>query len=92
MITVQLWHCFIESLELGGTFKGYLQLPCNEQGHHSYISLPRSLSNLALKVSRDRASTTPLDNLFQCCLNIHMLGNRTMEAHCALSKNLISHN
>mgnify|MGYP001854967389 CR=1 len=29
-------HRFIESLEKEGTFKDHLvQLPCNEQGHHS---------------------------------------------------------
>ena len=47
----------IGSLELEGTFKGQLvQLPCNEQGR----------SSLTLKVSRDRTSTTPPGNLFQC--------------------------
>jgi len=58
---------FVESLELEGTFKGHLvQLPCNEQGHHSHIRLPRASSSLALKVSRDGASTTSLGNLCQC--------------------------
>jgi len=29
-------HRIIESLELEGSFKGHpVQLPCNEQGHHS---------------------------------------------------------
>lgn len=33
----------IESLGLGGTFKGHLdQLPCTAQGHHSWIRLPRA--------------------------------------------------
>ena len=60
-------HRIIESLESEGTSEGHLvQLPCNEQGHRSYIRLPRALSSLALKVSRDGASITALGNLFQC--------------------------
>ena len=62
------WYLrIIESLESEGTPEGHLvQLPCNEQGHRSYIRLPRALSSLALKVSRDGASITALGNLFQC--------------------------
>jgi len=51
----------IESLELEGTFRGHLvQLPCNEQGQHSSIRLPRAWSSLTLKVSRVGASTISL--------------------------------
>ena len=42
-----------------------VQFPCNEQGHHSSIRLPRARSSLAFEVSRDGESTTPLGNLFQ---------------------------
>jgi len=43
-----------EALELEGTFKGHLvQLPFNEQGHHSLIMLLRAWSSLALNVSMD---------------------------------------
>ena len=59
-------HRIIESLESEGTFKGHVvQLPTNEEGHHSYIRLPRAWSSLTLKVSRDGASTTSVGNLFQ---------------------------
>jgi len=52
---------------LEGISGGYLvQLLCNEQGHYSQIRLPRALSSLTLKVSRDRASNTTLGNLLQC--------------------------
>ena len=33
---------------------------------HSYIRLPRALSNLTLKASKDGKSTTSPSNLFQC--------------------------
>jgi len=62
-----LQNRIIESVELKGTSEGNLvQLPCNEQGHHSWIRLPRALSSLVLKVFRDKASTTSLGNQFQC--------------------------
>ena len=62
-----LQNRIIESVELKGTSEGNLvQLPCNEQGHHSWIRLPRALSSLALNVSRDGASTTTLGSLCQC--------------------------
>ena len=53
-----------------GTAEGHLlQLPSNEQGHHRQIRLPKAQSSLALKDSRDGASTTSLGNLFQCLTN-----------------------
>ena len=40
---LELENRVIEPLELEGTSEGKLvQLPCNEQGHHSYIKLPRA--------------------------------------------------
>ena len=60
-------HRIIELFEMEGTLKGHLvQLPCNEQEHLQQIRLLRGPSSLTLSVSRDRASTTSLGNLFQC--------------------------
>jgi len=57
----------IVSLALEGTSESHLvHFPCNDQGHHSLIRLPKALSRLALNVSRGGASTTSLGNLFQC--------------------------
>ena len=64
-----LWSPYriIESLQLEGASEGHpVQLPCSEQGHHSYIRLPRAWASLVLKFSRVGAPTTSLGNLFQC--------------------------
>ena len=53
-----------ESFELEGTLKGHL-VPCNEQGHPQLHQVLRALSSLTLVASKDRASTTSLDSLFQ---------------------------
>ena len=56
-----------ELFELEETINGQLvQLPCNEQGHLQLDYARRSSSSLTLNVSRDRAPTTTLGNLFQC--------------------------
>ena len=52
-----------ELFELEGIFESHLvQPPCNEQGH---AQVDQDAQGLVLKVSRDRASTTMLDNPFQ---------------------------
>ena len=60
-------HRITESLELKGIFKGRLvQLPYNKQGHLQLDQVLRAQSSLTLSVSKDGASTVPLDNLCQC--------------------------
>ena len=53
--------------ELEGILKGHqIQLSSTEEGHLWLNQDAQSRSSLTLSVSRDRASTTPLDKLFQC--------------------------
>ena len=60
-------HIIIGLLELERTLKAHLvQLSCDEQGHPQLHQLLRAPSSLALHVSSDGASTTPLGNLCQC--------------------------
>ena len=56
-----------ELFQLKGTFKGHLLQPL-AMNRDTYISvrLLKALSSLILNVSKDRASTTSLGNLFQC--------------------------
>jgi len=49
------------------TLKAHLvQLPYNEQGHIQLDEALRAPSSLTLSACKDRASSTSLDNLFQC--------------------------
>lgn len=51
----------IGSLELEGTFKGYLvQLPCHSQGHLRFDQVPRTWSSLTLKFLHWRKDKNPL--------------------------------
>lgn len=51
----------IGSLELEGTFKGYLvQLPCHSQGHLRFDQMPRTWSSLTLKFLHWRKDKNPL--------------------------------
>ena len=60
-------HRILKSFELEGILKDHLvQLPCTEQGHLHLQQVLSAPSSLTLNISRDRASTTSLGNLFQC--------------------------
>ena len=61
----------IESFELKGTTKDHLaQLRCSEPGHLQLDQVLRAPSSLTLSVSRDGASTIPLDNLCQSFITL----------------------
>ena len=44
--------------------------PCCVQVANQQTRLPRATSSLALNACRERASTTPLGNLFQCTTTV----------------------
>lgn len=60
------YHKIINSFELEGTIKGHLiQLLSVNKDIYSWITLLKAQIRLTLNVTKDGASTTSLDNLYQ---------------------------